>query len=274
MNWKDLIAKGLRHFGLEIYNPVREKVIPTNYMCFDPDKKRVIPKDQANYDPLVFGRYNLTSQRIVPIGDTAPIPTGDLDKLMSEAQRYTRNHNNRLCRDRYELVLSELRPGTGICIDACTRTPREDVRNKVTEMGYQYQPIDLGGDGKVVRREDLTNLNFIDAEIDCIISLDTLEHIPDYEQAVREMYRVLKDDGMVIAHVPCYFFEKHEGEPIEPRMDGYGHIRYFSGRELLRTIDAAGFVILRANFNFDYGALLCVLTKHIAFKKTMLEKAS
>ena len=60
MNWKDLIAKGLRHFGLEIYNPVREKVIPTNYMCFDPDKKRIIPKDQANYDPLVFGRYNLT----------------------------------------------------------------------------------------------------------------------------------------------------------------------------------------------------------------------
>jgi ubiquinone/menaquinone biosynthesis C-methylase UbiE len=91
--------------------------------------------------------------------------------------------------------------------------------------------------------------------------LDTLEHIDAYPAAIRELFRVLAPHGLALVHVPVYYFDKPEGEPIRPGVDPWEHVRYFSAREFLRLFDEAGFVILRASFNFDYGALIAVLGK-------------
>ncbi|MHC4130056.1 MAG: methyltransferase domain-containing protein [Planctomycetota bacterium] len=112
----------------------------------------------------------------------------------------------------------------------------------------------------------MTKLSLEDGSVARIISLDTLEHIEDCTLAVSEMYRVLCDNGLAILHVPCYYFEKPVGEPIRPGIDPFGHVRYFSARELLTALDKAGFIILRAGFHLDYGALLCVAAKNSTIK--------
>jgi len=53
-----------------------------------------------------------------------------------------------------------------------------------------------------VRNESLTCLSFEANKFDHIISLDVLEHIPDYLQALRECYRVLKPKGKLVLSVP------------------------------------------------------------------------
>lgn len=60
---------------------------------------------------------------------------------------------------------------------------------------------------KGVRFEDLQSLTFKDDSFDIVITLDVFEHIQDPESAFREIYRVLKPEGLHIFTVP---FEKCE----------------------------------------------------------------
>ena len=53
-----------------------------------------------------------------------------------------------------------------------------------------------------VRNETLCALTFPDQSFDILISLDVLEHIPDYEQAFKECARVVKDGGRMMWSVP------------------------------------------------------------------------
>ena len=47
-------------------------------------------------------------------------------------------------------------------------------------------------------------LPFADASFDLVCLFDTIEHIPDEEQALREVHRVLKPGGAVFVSVPAY----------------------------------------------------------------------
>jgi len=248
-------------------SPSRQAGEGHNLLTYDPAREIVVPKGQAIYDPKVFGRYDLASQRVVPKSSAELRPFANLDLLTAEAQRHRGAGSCQLPNDRYSLVLAELRSGAGVCLDACTNAPRQDVREAVELHGYVYQPIDIAGDGSAVLKEDLTNLTLEDNSVSAVLSVDTLEHIPDYATAIRQLYRVLADDGIAILHVPCYYFEKPFSEAIQPGIDPFGHVYYFSARDLLRVLDAAGFIVLRAHFNLDYGALLCVSIKKSSLKR-------
>jgi SAM-dependent methyltransferase len=234
---------------------------PSTHGLYQLGKEIVVPAGQAIYDPKVFGRYDLVSQRVVPKADGVPPELWNLDLLMAEAQRYVRDAPVKLETDRYSLTLSLLSPGRGLCLDACTNQPLERVRESVSALGYEYTPIDLHGDGQSVRIEDVTRLSFSDRSVARILSLDTLEHIEDYKRAIAELYRVLAEDGCAFFHVPCYYFEKANSEPIAAGVDPWGHVRYFSARELIGALAEAGFIILRVAFQLDYGAVLVVCAK-------------
>ena len=228
---------------------------------YNSKEESVIPRGQAIYDPNVFGRYDLASQRIVSKSKLIGPELSNYDVLMAEAQRYARVMPLNLESDRYRLILTLLEAGKGICLDACTPQPLDWVRETISALGYEYIPIDLRGDDVSVRREDLLQLRFADGSVSKIISADTLEHIGDYKRAVAELYRVLCEGGIALFHVPCYYFDRAESEPIEPQVDPWGHVRYFSAKELVASLAEAGFIILRLGLQFDYGAVLCTVAK-------------
>jgi hypothetical protein len=65
-----------------------------------------------------------------------------------------------------------------------------------------------------VRHEDAQNLTFADGTFSAVIDSETLEHVPDLDQALSEIARVLKPGGLHIFTVPM-----KPGTPrTEPRM--------------------------------------------------------
>jgi SAM-dependent methyltransferase len=220
-----------------------------------------VPQGQSIYDPMVLGVYDLKTQTVIPKQGAFPQPT-NLDIAAKRAQHYQRLSKRSLDTSRYNVALRSLEPGRGICLDACTPVPVEIVKATIEKLGYTYKAIDIGPGTPEVRKEDLQALSFADNSIDQIFSCDTLEHIPDYKLALRELYRVLKSEGFAVIHMPVYYFDRPEGEPIRPGVDPWDHTRYFSAREVIDAALAAGFALLRTNFCFDYGALVLVLGKH------------
>lgn len=109
-----------------------------------------------------------------------------------------------------------------------------------------------------VRREDVTALRLPGATFDGVISLDVLEHVPDYPAALREFARVLRPGGVLALTVPFHhaladsrriaWFDdagqlQHAGEPEyhgDPISGGVLCFHHF-GWSLLDAIRAAGF---------------------------------
>ncbi len=61
----------------------------------------------------------------------------------------------------------------------------------------------LTGDPQAeLRHEDLTALTLADASQDAVLSFDVLEHIPDADAALRELFRVLRPGGLLVFTVP------------------------------------------------------------------------
>jgi hypothetical protein len=51
-------------------------------------------------------------------------------------------------------------------------------------------------------RGDVTRLSFPDGIFDLVLCFHVLEHVPDDRQAIRELRRVLHEDGQLLVHVP------------------------------------------------------------------------
>lgn len=68
-----------------------------------------------------------------------------------------------------------------------------------------------------VRNETLCALSFPDQSFDTLVSLDVLEHIPDYEQAFKECSRVLRPGGKMMWSVP--FIPNSPTNIIRARVD-------------------------------------------------------
>jgi len=127
-----------------------------------------------------------------------------------------------------------------------------------------------------IRNEDFTNLTFSDKQFDYIISLEVLEHIPDYNKALRESFRTLKSNGKFLFTVP---FNRNSKENIvRARLNEDGTINhilppeyhgdplnriqgclcyYHFGWELLEDLIEVGFKDARAIFTYskEYGYL-------------------
>lgn len=92
---------------------------------------------------------------------------------------------------------------------------------------------------------DMRKIKFKDNSFDYIYSMGTIEHVPDYDQAIKEIYRVLKPGGKAIIGVPnkldpfmrpliVWFLTKMGKYPYAPE-------KSFTFSELEREVRKAGF---------------------------------
>jgi len=80
----------------------------------------------------------------------------------------------------------------------------------------------------------LTSLPYRDAEFDCCLCTEVIEHIPDHEAAVRELARVLKTGGTLLASVP------QTPAPWDPNHARQG----YTVEEFKHLLEGAGFEVL------------------------------
>ncbi|PIV00992.1 hypothetical protein COS54_01870 [Candidatus Shapirobacteria bacterium CG03_land_8_20_14_0_80_39_12] len=81
--------------------------------------------------------------------------------------------------------------------------PKLEVTGIDLNLEYLKKAEEFVGELKVnLRVADATKLPFEDKTFDRIIATEILEHIPDDQKAIAEIYRVLKPGGMVMITVP------------------------------------------------------------------------
>lgn len=85
-------------------------------------------------------------------------------------------------------------------------------------------------------------LPFGDDSFDLVCLFDTLEHIPDDVQALREVFRVLRPGGHVFVSVPAYQWLWSQNDRIAH------HCRRYTTSRLRRALQAAGFAPLRVSY--------------------------
>ena len=227
---------------------------------FDPATELKVPSGQSVYDPAVFGRYDRATQKVVSAREDDGAWTIGLDELMFGARDHAREWPDAVQRDR---CASCSRPAARRW-DLPGRVHRQPRAESARARRVARVPLPADrhrGRRLTVQREDVTALSMADGSVARIMSLDTLEHVERYPQALREFHRVLAPGGVLIVHVPVYFYDRRESAPLEPDNDPWGHVRYFSARELVGEVVGAGFALLRAQFHLDYGAALCVAGK-------------
>lgn len=144
--------------------------------------------------------------------------------------------------------------GTGLTLSSCP-----DYVQIGADISRDALKPSAGRGHQQLTQADLTGLPFATGTFDTVTSLDTLEHVPDDQAALDELFRVLKPDGTGVFTVPAHpwMFSSHDR--------ALHHQRRYRASEFRQRILAAGFEIrlFRAiNRNlFPLVALIRLLSK-------------
>lgn len=106
---------------------------------------------------------------------------------------------------------------------------------------------------------DLQNLHYADESFHAVITSDVFEHVRLHEQALKEVYRVLRPDGLFFLQIPFVHKMEKTVTRVEIKGDKDFHVLppvYHGGHTLVYR---------------DYGRDLLDLMKHIGFKIEYLE---
>jgi len=130
------------------------------------------------------------------------------------------------------------RPGVhAVGVDACG----EDVTRTRNLLRLMEKEGEGGGGSWVTLQADLTRLPFADNSFDLVICSEVLEHIPEDDQAIREIVRVLKPGERLAVSVPRFFPESVCWALSRTyRNDPGGHIRIYRKKHLIRKLESAG----------------------------------
>ncbi|MFI5307810.1 MAG: class I SAM-dependent methyltransferase [Polyangiales bacterium] len=142
-----------------------------------------------------------------------------------------------------------------------------DTRRMLSEL--DSLPVQCGGTvpgaGRwQTLRASVYALPFEDAEFDCVIISEVLEHLHADQDALREISRVLKPGGVLAASVPregpeavCWALSKRY------RNTPGGHVRIYRRKRLRRMLSDAGYRIYDSHFahglHSPYWWLKCAL---------------
>lgn len=100
-----------------------------------------------------------------------------------------------------------------------------------------HRPLFAGG--------DVRSIPLADASVDLVYSMGTIEHFPEYRQAIAEMLRILKPGGRAVIGVPNRYdpFLRPLMAWVMQRLGlyHYGAERSFSAGALRRLLEEAGF---------------------------------
>ena len=102
-------------------------------------------------------------------------------------------------------------------------------------------------------------------QYDLVTNFDVLEHIADDEGFLRDLHRVLTDNGHVLVTVPAYQFLWSDLDRL------LGHVRRYNKRDLVRCCEKAGFTVSVASY---FNSFLAVPFIAVRWTQTRTKRAS
>ncbi len=122
----------------------------------------------------------------------------------------------------------------------------------------EYTTTDLNSPLADVKA-DICNLPFEDNNFDIILCNHVLEHIPDDTKAMKELYRVLKPNGMAILQIPqdltrAITFEDDTITDKKERAKIFGqydHVRVY-GRDYFDKLKSIGFKVDEVDYTSEF----------------------
>ena len=133
--------------------------------------------------------------------------------------------------------------------------PESALMNQFKKLkNLSYDTIDLNSPIADIKA-DICDLPFLDNSYDFILCNHVLEHIVDDNKAIRELYRVLKKNGIGIFQVPIDYnrdttFEDFSVTNKKERnklFGQYDHVRIY-GLDFFDRLENAGFTVERCEY--------------------------
>ncbi|MBI5234483.1 MAG: class I SAM-dependent methyltransferase [Deltaproteobacteria bacterium] len=112
---------------------------------------------------------------------------------------------------------------------------------------------------------DLQRLHFDDGSFHMVVTTDVFEHVRLYKDALKEVYRVLKPEGVFILQIPYNHSMDHTIERLELRDDGDVNIlpaRYHAGNTLVYREYGRDILSAVRDAGFGVGYLAVELPRH------------
>jgi ubiquinone/menaquinone biosynthesis C-methylase UbiE len=108
---------------------------------------------------------------------------------------------------------------------------------------------DANIDNCLIMKADIRKLPFAAASFDCVICSEVLEHIPEHNEALKELVRVLKPQGVIVISVPRYYPEKICWliSPVYHNAEG-GHIRIYQKKKFRKMLASHGIKCWKINY--------------------------
>ena len=72
----------------------------------------------------------------------------------------------------------------------------------ISKDAIEYAEKHYHGNNIIYEIQNISKLKYSDNFFDCIVCFETIEHVPDYEKAIKEFTRVLKKNGILIISTP------------------------------------------------------------------------
>lgn len=123
------------------------------------------------------------------------------------------------------------------------------MRGRAEALALDYKTADLFAIEDL--KLDLADIDQPDASWDVVICYHVLEHVPDSDAAMSELFRVLAPGGVAILQVPLEIgrTQTYEDASItspEGRLEHFGqedHVRIYGTADFPRRLEAAGFEV-------------------------------
>lgn len=144
-------------------------------------------------------------------------------------------------------------------------------RSIITPCVSEYLVSDIYKAPGIDFVEDARKLSHADKTFDSVLSFQVLEHIDDTRAVVREMYRILKDGGIVLTIAP--FFGAEHGHPSDFHRFTVEGLRWYFEQEGFKIIETgkqgSTFAVISELFRFSF---LNPYKKHGRIKRAILTR--